>query len=213
MHCPHLTKIPAEGPDCNRNINNNEADKPKCQFKGVIKVLKEGWCAGCVIKEKAKLYDEIAAEGKGLGSLLTKLVNPIEPKINAPKSTKNPETTIPKGNSGLAIHWEGKTRNEVKREYREKKMELLDQISVLKQYAVDNKADMEKIEADVKKCTDDRRAEEGKNRLAKTEKKVGNVEKGEDARKEKERKKAEKVYGKGSKVLQVIENSKAAGGA
>lgn len=166
------------------NDTNGEGKKKRKdpgEFKGELRPLKEGWCPTCLVEQKAKIFDQIGASNDGLGRILNQVVSRNEPqpfprKIrqkaimngNDKKSESAPATT-----KGVKIHedteakvpewvlsWEGKTRNQIKREIRERKMEMVDEIRSLREFLAGMKVNMDELEQAIKAKTANRRAEE-----------------------------------------------------
>jgi hypothetical protein len=146
------------------------------EFKGELRPLKEGYCPTCLVDQKAKLFDQIGSSADGLGRVLSQVVirdepQPISPKLrqHANKATiigdyKNGESAPAATNgTGIKIHqdaeckvpkwdlkWDGKTRNQIKREIREKKMEMVDEIRVLREHVARMGGNMGKLEEEIR---------------------------------------------------------------
>lgn len=142
-------------------------------FKGEVQPLKQSFCPKCLDGQMATAYDLIDAGG--LGSVLSMAINPGEPPIYPVKArTKelNSSEEQAERKEGLAVvekdypvpkwdrDWEAKTRSEMRREIREGKMEMVDQIRVLRGIVKANGITTEEIEQKVQAHTGKRREDE-----------------------------------------------------
>lgn len=149
--------------------------KPYGDFKGELKPVKESWCPKCLVQQKAKVIDQVTAGN--IGSVLKKVVNPGEPQIHPikihtkmPKSPKEKEERkervdiyedrykVPE----WATKWEKKTRNDMRREIREGKMQMVDRIRVLRDIVQANGMSTNELEQRIQAQTEERRAAEQK---------------------------------------------------
>jgi hypothetical protein len=146
------------------------------EFKGELRPLKEGYCPTCLVDQKAKLFDQIGSSADGLGRVLSQVVirdepQPIPPKLqqhankaittgdykngqSAPAATNGTDIKIPQDAKAKVpkwdLKWDGKTRNQIKREIREKKMEMVDEIRVLREHVARMGGNMGKVEEEIR---------------------------------------------------------------
>jgi hypothetical protein len=239
--CGHAEKLPVDPSLCICTLNNpkiadfidamsNVLEEPKKKyyskfgdFKGEMQPMKQSWCPKCLVEEKARIHNQVYAEG--IGSVFNKAINPGEPKIhpvtihtkdkNKVKSFKEvakekededekviaKDYPVPKVDRG----WEGKTRGDIRHDMREGIFEMVDQIRVLRTIVKANGMTTEEIEQEVQARTDKRRIKEHDEKIRaelKREVKVAEHEK------ESSEAKAEKAAKKVAKQVKHVENLK-----
>ena len=143
--------------------------------KGEVRPVRESWCSKCLIIEKAGVVDDLTA-GK-FGRLLSKAINPGEAQIHPIKiHTRAPESSEGKAEKkeGVTVNedeymipkwgtqWQDKTRTEMKREIRDGKLEMVDQIRVLRGIVKASDMTTKQLEEKIQAQTDERKAAEQK---------------------------------------------------
>ena len=144
-------------------------------YKGEVRPSRKSWCSKCLIVEKAGAMDDFAAGN--FARLLNKAINPGESQIHPSKiHTRAPKSSEAKAEKeeGLTMNeaeymvpkwgtqWQDKTRSEMKREIREGKMAMVDQIRVLRDIVNASGMTTEQLDQKVQAQTDERKAAEQK---------------------------------------------------
>lgn len=190
--------------------------------KGEVRPVRESWCSKCLIIEKAGLMDDIT--GGGLGRLLSKAINPGEAQIHpikihtrAPKSSEGKaekkegvtvdedEYMIPK----WGTQWQDKTRTEMKREIRDGKLEMVDQIRVLRGIVKASGMTTKQLEEKIQAQTDERKAAEQKKKDDAESERREKIEKIEAEMIEKRKQKADEKADRYREHLQRMAQKKA----